>query len=638
MNAKPANLYLIMVDHGLEDFFYIHPDTITAVELDIWLDNLQAGLTGQAANQEIISILGFCRSGSFIDNLSANHRVVITSAASGESSYKGPLDEDGIREGEYFINEFFKSVSIGKNVKQSFQEAVILTEAFTASDSADSTNGPYFDNARQHPLLDDNADRVGTNLLSDQGTGDGALSKDLIIGVSSITGNDPGDVQVTLVMDPLFLGASTSSADLLWAKVDDNTRLRTIWVEVKPPNYSPFDPSGSEQVEMNLAKAYGVYNGSTERYEWTNLGGFSSSGTYQLLYFAKDDLTGNVSALKASRVYKAIAGNDPPSPFNLVSPDNGASTVTQLVLDWEDTTDPNGDALSYTALLSKGDNTFSNPIRKHGLQYSTYLVTAEDGLEDLSTYYWKVQAVDQYGAIRESGVRVFHTNNTNAWPAWIHGHVYDAVTLLAIVDAQVTVGSMPLTTQEGGVYLGQLLAGTYTITVSASGYHPVTIPDYVIPEGPETIIDFGLTPVSFVDSDGDGIPNDIENATPCLDANDADSDDDGIIDGDEDTNRNGILDPGETDPCDLDSDGDGIQDGTELGYTLSDIGPDTDLAVFQPDLDPSTITNPLDEDTDDDGWLDGEEDRNHNGQIDPGEKDPNHFDVVCLQHIPLLLF
>ena len=62
MNAKPANLYIILVDHGLDDVFYIHPQVIAAVELSDWLDSLQAGLTPQAVAQEIVAILGFCRS------------------------------------------------------------------------------------------------------------------------------------------------------------------------------------------------------------------------------------------------------------------------------------------------------------------------------------------------------------------------------------------------------------------------------------------------------------------------------------------------------------------------------------------------------------------------------------------------
>jgi hypothetical protein len=136
------------------------------------------------------------------------------------------------------------------------------------------------------------------------------------------------------------------------------------------------------------------------------------------------------------------------------------------------------------------------------------------------------------------------------------------------------------------------------------------------------------------DSDADGLPDLIEKQT-CTDPLDADTDDDGISDGVEDANLNGMLDSGETDPCNPDSDGDGIQDGTELGYTLSDIGPDTDTNLFQPDLNPTTTTDPLNSDTDGDGLTDGQEDRNRNGWTDTGERDPeikdNTFDADSAQ-------
>ncbi len=127
------------------------------------------------------------------------------------------------------------------------------------------------------------------------------------------------------------------------------------------------------------------------------------------------------------------------------------------------------------------------------------------------------------------------------------------------------------------------------------------------------------------DADKDGLPDSLESDT-CPNLNDADSDDDGILDGVEDANQNGDVDPGETNPCNVDSDGDGIQDGTESGLTTENIGPDTDTNIFQPDLDIETTTNPLIADTDEDGWNDGTEDSNHNGRIDPGEKDPNDSD------------
>jgi len=106
------------------------------------------------------------------------------------------------------------------------------------------------------------------------------------------------------------------------------------------------------------------------------------------------------------------------------------------------------------------------------------------------------------------------------------------------------------------------------------------------------------------DADGDRIGDACE-TDACTDPFDADTDDDGVPDGLEDTNRNGVVDIGETDPCLIDTDGDGLQDGYEKGYTLSNIGKDTNTAIFIPDPDPLTTTDPLNADTDGDGMSDG---------------------------------
>jgi len=132
----------------------------------------------------------------------------------------------------------------------------------------------------------------------------------------------------------------------------------------------------------------------------------------------------------------------------------------------------------------------------------------------------------------------------------------------------------------------------------------------------------GVRITGGLDADGDGLPPYLE-ATTCTDPDDADTDDDGLVDGDEDSNHDGVRDEGETDPCNGDTDGDGIQDGTESGLTSEDIGPDTDTGIFQPDMDPDSSTDPLEEDYDEDGVADGEEDKNHNGRLDlPDETDP----------------
>jgi len=150
---------------------------------------------------------------------------------------------------------------------------------------------------------------------------------------------------------------------------------------------------------------------------------------------------------------------------------------------------------------------------------------------------------------------------------------------------------------------------------------------------------FGVLPVraGVSDADGDGLVDSTENGSQCLDVNDADSDDDGIPDGIEDSNRNGIVDAGETDPCSVDTDRDGIQDGTEIGLTLADIVPNTDTGIFIADADPATTTNPLDADSDNDRITDGQEDPNFNGRVDDGESDPNLRPVRALRFLPLLL-
>jgi len=69
------------------------------------------------------------------------------------------------------------------------------------------------------------------------------------------------------------------------------------------------------------------------------------------------------------------------------------------------------------------------------------------------------------------------------------------------------------------------------------------------------------------DADGDGLSDTLENTT-CTDPFDADTDNDGISDGAEDLNKNGVVDSGETDPCNNDTDGDGMPDGWEVAHGL----------------------------------------------------------------------
>lgn len=105
-------------------------------------------------------------------------------------------------------------------------------------------------------------------------------------------------------------------------------------------------------------------------------------------------------------------------------------------------------------------------------------------------------------------------------------------------------------------------AGIYDVIFTASGYELSSSRDAT------------LSIFSPLDRDGDGLPNTLED-TMCTDPDNADSDNDGLKDGVEDANQNGIVDLGETDPCDEDSDNDGFSDGAEVQAGTDPLDPDS---------------------------------------------------------------
>ncbi|MCX5858496.1 MAG: hypothetical protein NT056_01145, partial [Proteobacteria bacterium] len=122
------------------------------------------------------------------------------------------------------------------------------------------------------------------------------------------------------------------------------------------------------------------------------------------------------------------------------------------------------------------------------------------------------------------------------------------------------------------------------------------------------------------DSDGDGILDGTEDAgsfTPPpglpvgppawgildpgdTDPGDDDTDNDGILDGNEDADWDRVVDPGETDPNKFDSDNDGLGDGQEIGLGGPQGTGTNPIPTWDGDSG-ATTTNPLDDDTDDDG-------------------------------------
>ncbi|RLC18145.1 MAG: hypothetical protein DRI57_08850, partial [Deltaproteobacteria bacterium] len=470
MNENAANLYIVMVDHGLRNEFFIDPGTISPEDLDGWLDTLQGGLEGDAENQEILVVLGFCYSGSFIEKVTGENRVIITSAAADEVSYKGPDDGEIVRDGEYFVTRFFSNIALEKSVSRSFREAVAATESFTASASKQAVAPPYFDRALQHPLLEDDGDGTGTNNLGDI-EGDGDFGDDLFVGVMNNIGVN--SLQVSSTSSKIeFLDAGQDTLDELGAvvyNIFDDTK--SAWCEVKPLNFTPVNTGGSGQGVVDTGRQPGDKKGEGlnggDRFEWRNIGGFSEPGTYQVFIFA-EDVYGNVSPSEEVWVYKAKSGNNPPDSFIIESPKDGNTVSTRAILDWQDTTDPDGDSLSYMVVFSKQDfdswtYNAGQSIYKRVGECSICLASSEDGLKDQTDYYWRVWAIDEYGAVTKSNTEKFHTDNfDNPVPAWIGGHVYNSILNNPVSNAIMNVLGRTentlssFTTDAAGCYVAEI--------------------------------------------------------------------------------------------------------------------------------------------------------------------------------------
>ena len=129
--------------------------------------------------------------------------------------------------------------------------------------------------------------------------------------------------------------------------------------------------------------------------------------------------------------------------------------------------------------------------------------------------------------------------------------------------------------------------------------------------------------IGLPDADGDGLP-DVEEVHIGTDPNDADTDDDGLLDLAEwnfasDDDGDGLVNA-----ADADSDGDGLFDGTERGLTSTSSATDTLSPNWRADADPKSRTSPLLADSDFDFENDGREDQNLDGKFDEaaGEGDP----------------
>jgi len=471
MQAQPGPLYLILLGHGTPDTFYLDdPDLFYAGELNGWLNSLET------SEEPIVVILGTCYSGTFIDNIAKPGRIIISSTAADEPSWRGPSLGGTVRDGEFFVSSLFNELRQDHDLKTAFINATERTTIHTDSGYT-ILAPPYFDRAMQHPHLDDNGinDSTGVNEGSHSlfPGADGDLAATLKLGFQS---DAPEPLVLTEIgIEPLK--PLTVDNGYLWAKVSDPTRAAKVWVEISYPNRTlDLDPGELPQQIINMIRRPLSWNKVEKYYDYTHWG-FTESGKYTVFFYGQDN-NGIITSFKKLSVYRVLADNQLPDSFStnedLYEPVNNAMVNTPVLLEWPVITDPDNHNVTYTVLLSEDNDQFSNSIRLPDIKHSAVVVDQAIGLRDGHNYFWKVLAIDEYGAESGSAVRLFQINNQNAppVPGILYGYVYDSDTNVFVDGATITVrGVLKLVSSLNGLYLGVVPAGSYpVVTVTAAGY------------------------------------------------------------------------------------------------------------------------------------------------------------------------
>ncbi|MCP4701992.1 MAG: hypothetical protein GY862_34810, partial [Gammaproteobacteria bacterium] len=449
IKSSPAPFYLIMVDHGdNEGNFYIDQqgkaEKLTPAEINAWLVSLETALmlpegTPQevlaataAAAQPRLVIMGSCFSGAALSELSLPGRTIITSAAADEESYKGPLEEDGIRGGEYFVDALFHALGRGDNFNEAFSGARERTRLYTRRDSANAAGERT--TAVQNPQL--NVDGMDMTVMSAAALRLAEL--ELGAGVKLASNFAGAPANICGVTDNVFLQAGEHTVNLR-IRVNDARRVQSAPVDVRFPDMDlPSTLPGGVIVPARQLELTGLHRiGShlqcsqfdhTCETTVTNLNLFKEDGRYELYYFVTDSETGDISPLRRSFVYKAgncenqdLLCNQPPSEFALHFPKPDAVTRPRVIFVWQGSKDPDEGAVTYTFTIAE-DGAFHKVVYQRNdliwpftvVDNNALMYNCDKGLSNIRTYYWRVEAIDNFGGRTLSEARAFHTDHTNA--------------------------------------------------------------------------------------------------------------------------------------------------------------------------------------------------------------------------------
>jgi len=499
MNSVPAPLYIIFVDHGGDNVFYLGAEYITADELDGWLGYLEDNLLPASGEEKIVFIYGACYSGSFIKKLSRpdKNRIIITSADEKEVSYPdSPPKGKTTADGEFFLKKFFRHASTGKTIKRCFELAANATQKrYRVPILRNSFGWKHGDSGIQHPILDDNGDGKGTHYLPTAPPGDGFVVHDMVIGIPP---EDPENVVLNQI-SPLITLEGGNLSEPLWAKVSNNARCESVWIAIKAPGASFSYTETRFGVDPDWPKEACGYNEAEDRYEYdgtltqTPLSKiFDRYGIYEIYFYARDSQTGNISDFKRGYLIHTDDSNiSAPAPFKLLRPEDGEQRASSLTLAWEEAVDPDGGKISYILQIAQ-DDTFDDPIFQSVEESNFFIVDKFCLLENLQTYYWRVMAVDESGGetVCSQGRHGFTTFNGNGIPGLLIGYVDDATNKAPISGAFVEIlnlSGINTRTRKNGWFILSVPSGEYNMRILAQGFDEKILPVNIQSENRSTL-------------------------------------------------------------------------------------------------------------------------------------------------------
>lgn len=374
-------LGIYMFDHGGIDYFCLHPNPdLTAANLDSYLDNFE---TNSGSNRTIL-IYEACHSGSFIDEVSQDNRIVITATDVNHGSK---------------VNGDWTWAAFSEGFWNSIKECNTIGEAF--EDGVENVDDLGYSGA-QFPWIDDDHDGIGheanaTGELPNGGDGNDALSTTI---------GSPLSCYLRLIIKKwprrLFFDPTVNVIPL-WVLVESDVNIRKVYARVVPPSYIPQPPENDigEGVRFDgLAEKYLIplydYN-SDGNYtadpksagvdpEWS----WNETHELKINFFARGD-DGEFSDVGTTKYFQTSDGNPPldttPPIVEIINPKQSGTLTGNINLIAEAEDDQN---IYKIRLLLDGQSLTTQIFDTNPFEISFNLNTASysNGQHNITAIAW----------------------------------------------------------------------------------------------------------------------------------------------------------------------------------------------------------------------------------------------------------